>query len=55
MQTGKVLHTLPEHGGDGYTDATSPEASGGQIVGINQTVWDVAPNTLHVESDELLD
>jgi pimeloyl-ACP methyl ester carboxylesterase len=28
---------------------------GGRIVGINQTVWDVATNTLHVESDELLD
>ena len=36
-------------------DTTSPEDSGGQIVGINQTVWDVATNTLHVESDELLD
>jgi Bacterial Ig-like domain len=37
------------------SDATSPEDRGGQIVGINQTVWDVATNTLHVESDELLD
>ena len=36
-------------------DTTSPEDGGGQIVGINQTVWDVATNTLHVESDELLD
>ena len=36
-------------------DTTSPEDRGGQIVGINQTVWDVATNTLHVESDELLD
>ena len=36
-------------------DTTSPEDTGGQIVGINQTVWDVATNTLHVESDELLD
>jgi hypothetical protein len=26
----------------------------GRIVGINQIVWDVATNTLHVESDELL-
>src|SRR5207253_4379955 len=32
-----------------------PEEGGGQVVGINQTVWDVATNTLHVESDELLD
>ncbi len=36
-------------------DTTSTEDRGGQIVGINQTVWDVATNTLHVESDELLD
>ena len=28
---------------------------GGQVVGINQVVWDPATNTLHVESDELLD
>jgi hypothetical protein len=27
----------------------------GRQVGINQVVWDVATNTLHVESDELLD
>jgi hypothetical protein len=36
-------------------DATSLVDRGGQIVGINQTVWDIATNTLHVESDELLD
>jgi Calx-beta domain-containing protein/virulence factor lipase-like protein len=36
-------------------DTTSPGDGGGRIVGINQTVWDVATNTLHVESDELLD
>jgi hypothetical protein len=36
-------------------DATAPEEGGGQVIGINQTVWDVATNTLHVESDELLD
>ena len=36
-------------------DPTAPGEGGGQIVGINQTVWDVATNTLHVESDELLD
>jgi hypothetical protein len=35
-------------------DATAAEEGGGQIVGINQIVWDVATNTLHVESDELL-
>jgi Bacterial Ig-like domain len=29
--------------------------SGGQIVGINQVVWDPVTNTLHAESDELLD
>jgi hypothetical protein len=36
-------------------DLTAPEEGGGQVIGINQTVWDVATNTLHVESDELLD
>jgi Calx-beta domain/Bacterial virulence factor lipase N-terminal len=36
-------------------DTTSPDEAGGEIVGINQTVWDVATNTLHVESDALLD
>src|SRR5262245_42887981 len=36
-------------------DPTSPEEGGGQVIGINQTVWDVATSTLHVESDELLD
>src|SRR5207302_2961873 len=36
-------------------DPTAPEQGGGQVIGINQTVWDVATNTLHVESDELLD
>src|SRR5262245_30912342 len=36
-------------------DPTAPDEPGGRIVGINQTVWDVATNTLHVESDELLE
>jgi hypothetical protein len=36
-------------------DPTSRSERGGQIVGINQVVWDVATNTLHVESDELLE
>src|SRR5262245_23070775 len=36
-------------------DPTAPEEGGGRIVGINQIVWDVATNTLHVESDELLE
>jgi hypothetical protein len=36
-------------------DPTSPTERGGRIVGINQTVWDAATNTLHVESDELLE
>src|SRR5262245_30449228 len=31
-------------------DTTAPEELGGRIVGINQIVWDVATNTLHVES-----
>src|SRR5215469_6633159 len=29
--------------------------SGGRVVGINQIVWDTFTNTLHVESDELLE
>ena len=28
---------------------------GGKVIGINQVVWDPATNTLHVESDELLE
>ena len=28
---------------------------GGQVIGINQVVWDPATNTLHAESDQLLD
>lgn len=28
---------------------------GGQVIGINQVVWDPATNTLHAESDEFLD
>jgi hypothetical protein len=36
-------------------DPTSPQESGGQVIGINQTVWDVATNTLHVESDQQLE
>jgi hypothetical protein len=33
----------------------NPQDRGGQVVGINQVVWDPATNTLHVESDQLLD
>ena len=29
--------------------------AGGQVIGINQVVWDPATSTLHAESDELLD
>jgi hypothetical protein len=29
--------------------------AGGEVVGINQIVWDPPTNTLHVESDQLLD
>jgi dienelactone hydrolase len=36
-------------------DTLSESGSGGQVVGINQVVWDPPTNTLHVESDELLD
>jgi hypothetical protein len=36
-------------------DTQNPQDQGGQVVGINQVVWDPATNTLHVESDQLLD
>jgi hypothetical protein len=36
-------------------DTQNPRDRGGQVVGINQVVWDPATNTLHVESDQLLD
>src|SRR6516162_1191096 len=36
-------------------DTLNHHDRGGQVVGINQVVWDVATNTLHAESDELLD
>lgn len=36
-------------------DTQNPQDRGGQVVGINQVVWDPATNALHVESDQLLD
>jgi hypothetical protein len=39
----------------GLGDTLNPHDHGGQVVGINQVVWDVATNTLHAKSDELLD
>jgi hypothetical protein len=36
-------------------DTVDRQDGGGQVVGINQVVWDVASNTLHVESNDLLD
>jgi hypothetical protein len=36
-------------------DTTDPRDRGGAVVGVNQVVWDVATNALHVESDKLLD
>jgi hypothetical protein len=36
-------------------DTLDPQDHGGQVVGINQVVWDIATTTLHVESDQLLD
>jgi hypothetical protein len=38
-----------------FGDTLDPQDHGGQVVGINQVVWDVATTTLHVESDQLLD
>ena len=40
------------------TSLGSPSGSGtpnGRVIGINQIVWDVGTNTLHVEADELLE
>jgi dienelactone hydrolase len=36
-------------------DTLNPHDHGGQVVGINQIVWDPATTTLHVESDASLD
>jgi hypothetical protein len=36
-------------------DTLNHQDHGGQVVGINQVVWDPATNTLHAESGELLD
>jgi dienelactone hydrolase len=36
-------------------DTLNPRDHGGQVVGINQVVWDPATNALHVESNDLLD
>jgi hypothetical protein len=36
-------------------DTLNDHDLGGQVVGINQVVWDTFTNTLHVESDQLLD
>jgi hypothetical protein len=36
-------------------DTLNHHDHGGQVVGINQVVWDVATTTLHVESDQFLD
>ena len=40
---------------DDRNDDGEDEDHGLRVIGINQVVWDVATNTLHVESDELLD
>jgi hypothetical protein len=36
-------------------DTQNPQDRGGEVVGINQVVWDPATSTLHVESEQLLD
>jgi hypothetical protein len=36
-------------------DTLNPGDPGGQVVGINQVVWDPLTNSVHVESDQLLD
>ena len=36
-------------------DPTVPDEGGGAVVGIDQVVWDPGTNTLHAESDELLE
>ena len=44
-----------ERGGEDEDHGGSDGHRGGRIIGINQVVWDPLTNTLHVESDELLD
>jgi hypothetical protein len=39
----------------GLGDTLNHHDHGGQVVGINQVVWDPPTNTLHVKSDQLLD
>jgi hypothetical protein len=36
-------------------DTRGGGGGGGQVIGINQVVWDPVTNTLHAESDQLLD
>jgi hypothetical protein len=36
-------------------DTLNPNDHGGQVVGINEVVWDTFTNSVHVESDQLLD
>ncbi len=40
---------------EGDDDCDDADEDGGRVIGINQVVWDTFTNTLHVESDELLD
>ena len=49
--------TLRRHNDDDDDDhgGGDDEDKGLRVIGINQVVWDVATNTLHVESDDLLD
>src|SRR5204862_1268582 len=60
--------SIPFHGPLAVTSVTSQDVfrinlgetvdhreHGDHIVGINQVVWDPATNTLHAESDQLLD
>ena len=48
IRLGSTLRREDDHHGD--DDINNPVS----VIGINQVVWDVPTNTLHVESDELL-
>ena len=45
-----LLELACAHDGEGCDDGSAPER-----IGINQVVWDTFTNTLHVESDQLLE
>jgi hypothetical protein len=49
------LVRLEEASCDGDEDCDDQAMSGGQTIGINQVVWDSETDTLHLETNEMLD